>query len=499
MAEALLLSVVRGVVGKAGDALVKRVTRMWGVDDDRERLERRLVYVQSLLADAEEKSETNDAVKAWMTALKAAAYQADDVLDDFQYEALRLEAQSLRSVTTKVLSFFTLQNRLVFRHKASMELKNVLGKIEELVSEMKTYELEPRGEVPQVVYRQTHSALDETAEIFGRDDDREVVVKVLLDQKYQISVQVLPIIGMGGLGKTTLAKMVYNDSRVQKHFELKLWCCVSENFEATAVVRSVIELATNGRCDLRDNIELLKGRLQEVIGRKRFLLILDDVWNEERHKWEEDLRPLLCSSIGGSGSMIVVTSRLQQVASIMGTLPSYELKILSEDDSWKLFSKKAFINKGLQEQTDLFSIGKRVVNKCKGLPLALKTMGGLMSSKQQVEEWKAIADCNISDTSRGRDEVMPILKLSYRHLSSEMKQCFAFCAIFPKDYEMEKDKLIQLWIANGFILEDGAIDLTDKGSAPAAPSPQTPGDTELPRPAKTLQARRGVFRLGLFY
>ncbi|GJN15558.1 hypothetical protein PR202_gb02479 [Eleusine coracana subsp. coracana] len=457
MAEALLLSVVRGVVGKAGDALVKRVTRMWGVDGDRERLERRLVYVQPLLADAEEKSETNDAVKAWMTALKAAAYKADDVLDDFQYEALRLEAQSRRSVTTKVLSFFTLQNRLVFRHKTSMELKNVLGKIEELVSEMKTYELEPRGEVPQVVYRQTHSALDESAEIFGRDDDIEQVMMMLLDQKDQRNVQVLPIIGMGGLGKTTLAKMVYNDPRVQKHFELKMWYCVSENFEATTVVRSVIELATNGRCDLRDNIEL-KGRLQEVIGQKRFLLILDDVWNEEPHKWEEDLRPLLCSSIGGSGSTILVTSRLQQVACIMGTLQSYELKILSEEDSWKLFSKKAFINKCLQEQTDLFSIGKGIVNKCKGLPLALKTMGGLMSSKQQVEEWKAIADCNISDTSRGRDEVMPILKLSYRHLSSEMKQCFAFCAIFPKDYEMEKDKLIQLWMANGFILEDGAID-----------------------------------------
>ncbi|KAK3122321.1 hypothetical protein QOZ80_8BG0668040 [Eleusine coracana subsp. coracana] len=189
MAEALLLSVVRGVVGKAGDALVKRVTRMWGVDGDRERLERRLVYVQSLLADAEEKSETNDAVKAWMTALKAAAYKADDVLDDFQYEALRLEAQSRRSVTTKVLSFFTLQNRLVFRHKTSMELKNVLGKIEELVSEMKTYELEPRGEVPQVVYRQTHSALDESAEIFGRDDDIEQVMMMLLDQKDQRNVQ----------------------------------------------------------------------------------------------------------------------------------------------------------------------------------------------------------------------------------------------------------------------------------------------------------------------
>nr|CAB3462191.1 unnamed protein product [Digitaria exilis] len=483
MAEVVLLPVVRGVVAKAGDVLVKRITGMWGIDGDRERLERRLVYVQSLLADAAVKSETNLAVKAWMKALKAAAYQADDILDDFQYEALRRESN--QSMASKVLGNFTSKNRLVFRHKASRELKNVLEKIEELMSEMKEYELEPRAEVPQVLHRQTHSELDKSSQIFGRDDDMEVVVKLLLDQKDQDIVQVLPIIGMGGLGKTTLAKMVYNDSRVQKHFELKLWYCVSENFEANVVVRSVIELATNGRCDLPDNIELLKGRLQEVIGRKRFLLILDDVWNEDHRKWEEDLRSLLCSSIGASGSMIVVTSRLQQVASIMGTLPPYDLQILSEDASWNLFSMKAFSNQGAPEQTELLSIGKRIVSKCKGLPLALSTMGGLMSSKLKVQEWKDIAECNISDTSRGKDDVVAILKLSYKHLSSEMKQCFAFCAMFPKDYEMEKDKLIQLWMANGFILEERVMDLTDKGEGiiigrnPSAASAEKFADTSL--------------------
>ena len=297
---------------------------------------------------------------------------------------------------------------------------------------MNTFGLLERAEAPQALYRQTCSALDESLDIFGRDDDKEAVVKILLDQKDQKVVQVLPIIGMGGLGKTTLAKMVYNNHKVQKHFELKMWHCVSENFEATAVVRSVIELATNGRCDLPDNMELLRGKLQEAIGRKRFLLVLDDVWNEEPRKWEDDLKPLLCSSNGGSGSMIIVTSRSQQVASIMGTLPPHELACLSEDDSWKLFTKKAFNNRGAQEQPDeLVTFGRRIVNRCKGLPLALKTMGGLMSSMHQVQEWRTIAESNMGDTG---NEVLSILKLSYRYLSSEMKQCFAFCAVFPKDY-----------------------------------------------------------------
>ncbi|WVZ91844.1 hypothetical protein U9M48_037966 [Paspalum notatum var. saurae] len=461
MAESLLLPWVQGLVGQAADALVQRVTSMWGVDDYRRKLEDQLVYVRSLLADSEEKAEVKTeagrAIKVWMKKLKAAAYEADDVLDDFRYEALRREAQQAEESMSRKVLYFS-RDKIVFSHKASRDLKNVLDKIDELVAEMNTFGLLQRAEAPKVVYQQTCSVLDEPLDIFGRDNDKEVVVKLLLDQKDQQNVQVLPIIGMGGLGKTTLAKMVFNDDRVDNHFELKIWYCVSDNFEATAILRSLIQLATSGSCGLSDNIEMLRGKLLEAIGRKRFLLVLDDVWSEEQHKWEDNLKPLLCSSSGGSGSMIVVTSRSNRVASIMGTLPPHELTCLGEDDSWKLFSKKAF-SKGVQEQPEFVIIGKSITNSCKGLPLALKTMGGLMSSRLKVQEWKDIAKSNLGEA---KDQVLSILKLSYRHLSPDMKQCFAFGAVFPKDYEMEKDQLLQLWIANGFILEEETMDLMQK-------------------------------------
>ncbi|TKW11583.2 hypothetical protein SEVIR_6G239450v4 [Setaria viridis] len=182
MAESLLLPMVSRVAGKAADVLVQSITRMWGVDDDRRKLERHLLAVQSLLADAEVKSENNPAVRRWMKDLKVVAYRADDVLDDFQYEALHREAQSHRSMTSKVLSSFTLHNRLVFRHKASRELKNVLDKIDELVMEMNKFGFMERAEVPHALYRQTHSVLDESVEIFGRDEDKEALVKLLIDQ-----------------------------------------------------------------------------------------------------------------------------------------------------------------------------------------------------------------------------------------------------------------------------------------------------------------------------
>ncbi|KAG8087794.1 hypothetical protein GUJ93_ZPchr0010g10942 [Zizania palustris] len=460
MAESLLLPVVRGVVGKAADVLVQSVTRMCGVDGDRRKLERQLLAVQCKLMDAEEKSETNPAVKRWMKDLKAVAYEADDVLYDFQYEALRREAQIGDSATRKVLCYFTPQSPLLFRATMSRKLNNVINKINELIEEMNRFGLMDRTEPPQLPYRQTHSALDDSADIMGRDDDKGIVVKLLMEQQDQHKVQVLPIVGMGGLGKTTLAKMVYNDYMIQNHFELKMWHCVSENFEVASLLKSIIQLATDKYPLLPDTIELLLRKLQEVIGRKRFLLVLDDVWNEEEKKWEDDLKPLL-SSVGYRGSVILITTRSPRVASIMGTLQqSHELACLNDDDSWKLFSKIAF-SRGVQEQAELVSNGRLIVEKCRGLPLALKTMGGLMSSKQLVKEWKTIADSNIGGNARYG--ILPILKLSYTHLSPEMKQCFAFCSVFPKDYDMDKEKLIQLWLANGFIQEDSTTDLIQKG------------------------------------
>uniref|UniRef100_A0ACD5UC96 Uncharacterized protein n=1 Tax=Avena sativa TaxID=4498 RepID=A0ACD5UC96_AVESA len=463
MAEALLLGVVRGVANKAADALVQSVTGMCGVEADRRKLERQLMAVQCKLADAEAKSKTNQYVKRWMQDLRTVAYQADDVLDDFLYEALRRQIQIGDSKTRKVLSHFTSYSPLAFRHTMSRKLNNVLEKIDKLVEEMSKFGLESHAGSPRVLYTQTHSGLDMDTEPVGREDDKGVVMRLLLDQEDQQKVQVLPIFGMGGLGKTTLAKMVYNDSKIQQHFQLRMWHCVSDNFEAISLVKSIIELATKETCYLPHTIELLRGRLQEVIGRRRFLLVLDDVLGEVQQIWEDSLKPLLCA-VAGSGSVILVTTQSQRIASMMSTLGPHELACLSEEHSWELFSEKAF-SKYVHQQAELITIGKGIVNKCKGLPLALKTMGGLMSSKLQVREWEAIAESNIGDNDRGKDEILSVLKLSYEHLSSEMKQCFAICAVFSKGFEMEKSMLIQLWMANGFVQQEqeGMMDLDQRG------------------------------------
>ncbi|KAI4976906.1 hypothetical protein ZWY2020_050513 [Hordeum vulgare] len=209
MAESLLLPMVEGLVGKAADALVQTVTRMCGLDDDRQMLERHLLAVQCKLANAEERSQTNAYLRSWMEKLKAVAYEADDVLDDFQYEALRREAQIGKSTSRKVLSYITCRSPLLFRFAMSRKLKGALEKIKELVEEMNMFGLENSGnrEGPQLPWRQTHSKLDESTNIFGRDDDKEGVVKLLLDQQDQQNVQVLPIFGDWSIWKEIKCRM----------------------------------------------------------------------------------------------------------------------------------------------------------------------------------------------------------------------------------------------------------------------------------------------------
>ncbi|XP_048546182.1 putative disease resistance protein RGA3 [Triticum urartu] len=451
----LLIPLLGSVAAKAGDALVGELLRAWGLDKSHRKLERHLAAVQHILLDADVKSRTNPAVRRWMTDLKTAAYRADDVLDDFRYEALRRTAAQIRPYYTarKMLSYFTTTSPVIFRLSMSRKMKDALEMIDELVVEMNNFHFLQHADAPTIDQLQTHSHVNES-EVIGRQDEKEQVVKILLDHSKNSNddnsnVMVLPIVGMGGIGKTTLAQLVHNDQRVKHHFELVLWVCVSDKFVVEEIVRSVIEVATMKKCDLTQ-MEALQKKLGEVLGKKRYLLVLDDIWNEDRHKWN-DMRSLLCSQ-ACSGSAITVTSRSDQVASIMGTHPSHQISLLNDDQSWEIFHKNAF-GREVKKQEEFISMAKSIVLKCKGLPLAIKTIATLLRSKNH-SQWISIVDSDVWKSDILASGIVPALQLSYDHLSSEERICFSFCAIFPKDSLMDKDMLIQLWMANDFIASE---------------------------------------------
>ncbi|RWR74856.1 putative disease resistance protein RGA3 isoform X1 [Cinnamomum micranthum f. kanehirae] len=444
MAESLLSPLLKLVFDKLVSLITEEDRLQSGVYKEMDRLRSTLTTIQAVLEDAEEQQVKDKAVKHWLGELKDAAYDADDILDEFVTEALRIKMESEdHHMMNKVRNFLSLP--LVFHIKMGHKIKRIRERLDAIASERTKFHLRGGRRAPKTSTRlQSDSCVDES-ETFGREDDKEKVVDLLINPCNE-DVAVIPIVGMGGLGKTTLAQLAYNDPRVEGHFELRMWVCVSDDFDLKRVTKAIIEAATGSTCEQLD-IDLLQRRLQEKLGCKKFLLVLDDMWNEDPLEWER-LKGYLR---GAQGSKIIVTTRSEKVALIMGTLPLQQLARLSEDDCWSLFKKRAFAPEEEDRHPILITLGKEVVKKCGGLPLAAKTLGSLMRFKREEAEWIFLKESEVWNLHDQENGILPAIRLSYCHLPPHLKRCFAYCSIFPKDYEFEKEKLIQLWMAEGLI------------------------------------------------
>ncbi|XP_062173764.1 putative disease resistance RPP13-like protein 1 [Alnus glutinosa] len=409
-----------------------------------------LLSVNALLEDAEEKQLTKPAVKAWLDELKDAVYDAEHVLDEIATEALQrkldIEFQTTgRKVRNSITSTFFSH----FVKEIESNIKELLDKLEYLASQKDVLGLK-QGVVGESSKRLPTTSLVDESGIIGRDDDKEKIVSLLLsnDATSNENLCVIPIVGMGGIGKTTLAQLVYKDERVNKHFDLKAWVCVSDEFDLFRVTKTILEEASTATIADSKNLNLLQLTLKEKLKGKKFLLVLDDVWNENSADWELLSTPF---KFGAPGSVVIVTTRTDDVASIMRTVPTHYLKTLLEEDCWSLFAKHAFSNSDTLPELEV--IGRKIVKKCEGLPLAAKTIGGLLQSKLDVDDWEKILKSDLWDLPIDKTNIIPALRLSYKYLPSHLKQCFAYCSIFPKDYVFEKDDVVLLWMAEGFLEE----------------------------------------------
>jgi hypothetical protein len=463
MAEGALIDVANGIIRKLGNLALQEILLIWGVKDEIRKFTETVSTSKAVLLDAEAKQHNNE-VKVWLERLKDAMFDADDLLDDISTEALRREVMTRNNKKAKeVRIFFSTSNQLSYGLKMGHKIKAMRERLDEIAVDKNKFHLEERSEERQVRFKareQTHSDV-RADDVIGREDDKKVIIGSLLNPNVKEDVSILPIVGIGGLGKTTLAQLVFNNEEINKCFEQKLWVCVSNNFDEKIIVEKILECAIKKKPEENLQMNTLVNDLHKEVNGKRYLLVLDDVWNDDGEKWC-NLKNLLMG--GARGSRILVTTRSIKVAKITQTVEPHLLKGLDEQQSWSLFKKMAFVGGEEPKNTRFVEIGKEISKKCVGIPLAIKTIGRLLYFKEHEVEWLSFKNNELSKIPQNESDILPTLKLSYDHLPSHLKQCYAYCSLFPKDYEIDKSSLIQMWIAQGFItLYDQKQSLEDVG------------------------------------
>ncbi|GAU30083.1 hypothetical protein TSUD_332520 [Trifolium subterraneum] len=467
MAETFLFDITHSLLGKLASYAFEEVARAYGVYDDLQEIKDTLSIIRSLLLDAEEKKNQQHALREWLRQVQSICFDAEDVLDEFSWQVkLKQAEEDSGSTRMKVRHYVSSSNPVAFRFKMAHQIKDIRGRLNKAAANGTGFGLVRIGVEPGLdVQRRemTHSHIDASS-VIGREKDKEAIIQLFM-QPYphsdgDNSLCVIPIVGIGGLGKTTLAKLVFNDPRMDELFQLKMWVCVSDDFDLKKIVLKVINSASDASTldsastvAHQENInhfdiEQLQSRLRRKLFGKKFLLVLDDIWNDDRVKWT-DLKDLL--KVGIAGSKIMATTQSNSIASMMGTVPSYVLKGLSTNKCLSLFVKWAFKEGEEEKYPNLVEIGKEIVKKCAGVPLAVRTLGSSLFSNFDLHKWEFVRDDGLWNLKMKKGDVLPALQLSYDQMPSYLKQCFSFFSLYPKDFTFHSDEIINLLAALGFV------------------------------------------------
>ncbi|GLT95703.1 hypothetical protein SLE2022_133700 [Rubroshorea leprosula] len=481
MAESVVSFVMDQLKTTIIDKAKEEVTLLIGVKEEVKRLERNLKLIRAVLADAEEKKTTDVNVKQWLDSLKEAAYDMEDALDEWR-TAVELEVHGAddqnaastatpshshhRKVLCNLLSCFPLR-RLDTRYKIALNIKEINKRLDEIAKEKDRYNLMSKEEV-ELPKRPESSSFVDVSHILGRDVVKSEILSYLLGGDGDSeTIEAISIVGFGGLGKTALAQLIYNEQAVQKHFDKVIWVCVSDLFDEKKVAKAIIQgLESISGAEAYglelESLQVLLERISKSVRGKKFLLILDDVWAQSGERWES-LKVTFRK--GSGGSRILVTTRDVHVATMMGSSHSQviHLERLGDEVCWLILREIAFKGREQEHAAHLEEIGRRIAARCKGLPLAAKTLGSLLKFKRSKRQWEDVLNSEIWKLDLAQKEIFAPLLLSYYDLPHPVRRCFRYCVIYLKDHLIWVRDLIDRWMAQGYLGFQNDADLESIG------------------------------------
>ncbi|KAK3001347.1 hypothetical protein RJ639_020726 [Escallonia herrerae] len=424
-----------------------------GVREEAEYIRAKLEQMRAFLSVADAREERDPLLQVWIKQVRDIAYDTEDILDEF---ILRLANNPCDGFFGSLYRITWYVKKIKAHHQIASKIQRIRPRIDNIFQNYGGFDHGLSSTVINNTWldRRGDALLIEEAELVGIEQPKSQLISWLVNDEY--GLKVVSVAGMGGLGKTALVRKVYEDKKVKRHFQSHVWITVSQSFKIEELLKQVIQqLFDEVKQPVPQAVETmashgLKEVIKEFLQQSRYLLVLDDVWSLDAWIAMEIALP-----DNSHGSRVLLTTRNFSIASaccLKTRGKTYTMKALSPEESWTLFCRKVF--QGTDCPEPLYPLSKCILEKCEGLPLAIVAMSGFLATKdRRIVEWDMVWR-SLRDELESNDQfafMTRILLLSYFDLPYHLKVCFLYLSVFPEDYEIEKMRLIRLWIAEGFV------------------------------------------------
>ncbi|CAL5097896.1 unnamed protein product [Urochloa decumbens] len=488
--KSMASSLIKEVVSKAFKYLDGHFNAE-SLDEMKNKIEDQMPQVQAVLdvVSPDHIKDQSEALDRWFWKLRDAVEEAEDAIDELEYYELEEKAmdrkvsdwgspftkakhkvvRSVKSVRVmdKTLKQFTHCDALKRLKKAMEGLDNAYAgttKFLEVVKCLKGATSRSQNQEDSINNDRQTGSTSTVTELFGREKEKYILEWLTKETSVEedeivmrtIHIPILSLVGHGGMGKTSLVQSICEEGDIVKDFEI-IWVAVSTSFDATSVTRKILE-SINRETPKAGGLEALQQLLKDNLKSRKFLLILDDVWEEEkRNEWEKLFAAL---RKGKRGSRILLTTRMASVAVVAANVMGVEreclmLEGLKEDENFQLFHHCLFAGLNSQSYGHLKLTEEQIARKLGGCPLVTKVVGGHLRGNMTFEFWDRFLHDSLQDFKGNADDIMKVLRLSYYNLPMELQICFRYCSMFPHGYDFTKKDLVLMWIGSGLISTAG--------------------------------------------